>query len=117
VVEAHVAGPRATAQRRDLLERFARALDSGRRPDSGSGARGAAQPPSIAPDFVVGAIDTLLAAKLMDGEAASAPEMLPGLLHFVVTQYLGEAAAWEEMTAAPLATWNARREAAAEPPR
>ena len=31
--------------------------------------------------------------------------MLPGLLHFVVMQYFGEDAAWEEMTAAPLATW------------
>lgn len=110
LVEAHAAGPRALAQRRETMERLARALDSGR------GERSWGRPPEIAPDFVVGAIDTLLAAKLMDGEAASAPEMLPGLLHFVVMQYLGEGAAWEEMTAAPLATWNARREAAAEMP-
>lgn len=110
LVEVHAAGPRAMAQRRELMERLARALDSGREE------RPSARTPAVAPDFVVGAIDTLLAAKLMDGEAASAPEMLPGLLHFVVMQYLGESAAWEEMTAAPLATWNARREAAAEMP-
>jgi AcrR family transcriptional regulator len=110
LVEVHAAGPRALAQRRELMERLARALDSGREE------RPAGNPPAVAPDFVVGAIDTLLAAKLMDGEAAKAPEMLPGLLHFVVMQYLGESAAWEEMTAAPLATWNARRDAAAEMP-
>lgn len=110
LVEVHAAGPRATAQRRELMERLARALDSGREERQQDG------PPAIAPDFIVGAIDTLLAAKLMDGEAASAPDMLPGLLHFVVMQYLGETAAWEEMAAAPLATWNARREAAAEMP-
>ena len=50
----------------------------------------------------------------MDGDAERAPEMLPGLLHFVVMQYFGEDAAWEEMTAAPLATWQA---AAPRPPR
>jgi hypothetical protein len=49
----------------------------------------------------------------MDGDAERAPEMLPGLLYFVVMQYFGEAAAWEEMSAAPLAQWKARRERAA----
>ena len=51
----------------------------------------------------------------MDGDAER-PRTLPGLLHFVVLQYLGEEAAWEEMTAAPLAQRQARREAAAEMP-
>jgi len=111
LVEVHAAGERPLARRRELMERLARALDSGREelgPDH--------SPPPIAPDFIVGAIDTLLAAKLLDGDAAKAPEMLPGLVHFVVMQYLGESAAWEEMAAAPLATWQARREAAAEMP-
>jgi AcrR family transcriptional regulator len=112
LVEVHAGGETALAKRRELLELLSRALDSGR------GERGGQAPPRIAPDFVVGAIDTLLAAKLMDGEAAKAPEMLPGLLHFVVMQYLGESAAWEEMSAAPVATWQARRTAAAQmPPR
>ncbi len=111
LVEVHAAGPRAMSRRGELMGRLAKLLDSGRE-EQPSG-----RPPSIAPDFIVGAIDTLLAAKLMDGEAASAPEMLPGLLHFVVNQYLGESAAWEEMAAAPLATWKARREAGSEVPR
>jgi len=110
-VEVHAAGERALAQRRDLMERLSRALDSARREIPSRQA-----PPPVASDFIVGAIDTLLAAKLMDGDAARAPEMLPGLLHFIVMQYLGEAAAWEELTAAPLATWKARRAAAAQMP-
>lgn len=109
VVEVHAAGERSLAQRRDLMERLSRALDSARREIPSRQA-----PPPITSDFIVGAIDTLLAAKLLDGDAARAPEMLPGLLHFVVMQFLGETAAWEEMTAAPLATWQARRKAAAQ---
>jgi AcrR family transcriptional regulator len=112
LVEVHAAGERSLALRADLMERLSRALDSARREIASRQA-----PPPITSDFIVGAVDTLLSAKLLDGDAAGAPEMLPGLLHFVVMQYLGESAAWEEMTAAPLATWTARREAAAEMPR
>jgi AcrR family transcriptional regulator len=111
LVEVHAAGERALAQRRELMERLSKALDSARHEIPSRNA-----PPPVTSDFIVGAIDTLLAAKLLDGDAERAPEMLPGLLHFVVMQYLGESAAWEEMTAAPLATWRARREAAAQGP-
>jgi AcrR family transcriptional regulator len=114
LVEVHAAGERPLVLRRELMERLSRALDSARDEIPSRQA-----PPPVTSDFIVGAIDTLLAAKLLDGDAERAPEMLPGLLHFVVMQYLGESAAWEEMAAAPLATWKARREAASElpPPR
>jgi AcrR family transcriptional regulator len=111
LVEVHAAGERSLSQRHELMERLSRALDSARREFSSRQA-----PPPITSDFIVGAIDTLLAAKLLDGDAEHAPKMLPGLLHFVVMQYLGEAAAWEELTAAPLATWQARRAAASRVP-
>jgi len=111
LIEVHAAGKRPLAQRADLMERLSRALDSARREIPSRQA-----PPPITSGFIVGAIQSLLAAKLLDGDAERAPEMLPGLLHFVVMQYLGESAAWEEMTAAPLATWSARRQAAAELP-
>jgi len=111
VIEVHAAGERSLAQRRDLMERLSRTLDSARREIPIRQA-----PPPITSDFIVGAIDTLLAAKLLDDDAEHAPAMLAGLLHFVVMQYLGEGAAWEEMAAAPLATWQARRAAAAEVP-
>ncbi|HEY5816254.1 MAG TPA: hypothetical protein VIS95_07930, partial [Solirubrobacterales bacterium] len=105
------AGERPLALRREMMERFSRALDRARREIPTRQA-----PPPVASDFIVGAIDTLLSAKLLDGDGERAPEMLPGLLHFVVMQYLGESAAWEEMTAAPLATWQARRAAASQGP-
>lgn len=108
-VEVHAAGERALGQRRELMERLSRALDSARREIPSRQA-----PPPVTSTFIVGAIDALVCAKLMDGDAERAPEMLPGLLHFVVMQYFGEAAAWEEMTAAPLATWRSRREAASQ---
>lgn len=110
-VEVHAAGERALAQRADLMERLSRALDSARREIPTRQA-----PPPVTSTFMVGAIDTLVCAKLMDGDAASAPEMLPGLLYFVVMQYFGETAAWEEMTAAPVATWHSRRGAASQLP-
>jgi AcrR family transcriptional regulator len=113
LVEPHAAGERAMAQRRDLMERLSHALDGARREIPSRHA-----PPPVASSFIVGAIDSLVSAKLMDGDAEHAPEMLPGLLYFVVMQYFGEAAAWEEMSAAPLAQWEARRErAAASPPK
>ncbi len=111
LVEPHAAGERAMAQRRDLMERLSHALDGARREIPSRQA-----PPPVTSSFIVGAIDSLVSAKLMDGDAERAPEMLPGLLYFVVMQYFGESAAWEEMSAAPLATWDARRERAANIP-
>ena len=110
-VEVHAAGERALAQRRDLMERLSRALDSARREIPTRQA-----PPPVTSTFMVGAIDTLVCAKLMDGDAAHTPEMLPGLLYFIVMQYFGEDAAWEEMTAASVSTWQARRGAASQMP-
>jgi AcrR family transcriptional regulator len=110
-VEVHAAGERSLALRRDLMERLSRALDSARREIPSRQA-----PPPITSTFMVGAIDTLVCAKLMDGDAERAPEMLPGLLHFVVMQYFGEKAAWEELTAASVATWKTRRESASQLP-
>lgn len=110
-VEVHAGGERALAQRAELMERLSRALDSARREIPSRQA-----PPPITSTFMVGAIDTLVCAKLMDGDAERAPEMLPGLLHFVVMQYFGEDAAWEELAAASVATWQTRRESASQLP-
>jgi len=110
-VEVHAAGERSLAQRADLMERLSRALDSARREISTRQA-----PPPVTSTFMVGAIDTLVCAKLMDGDGGRAPEMLPGLLHFVVLQFFGEKAAWEELTAASHATWQTRRDAASQLP-
>jgi AcrR family transcriptional regulator len=110
-VEPHAAGGAALAEHDLLMERLSRAIDGARREISSRQA-----PPPVTAPFMVGAIETLVRAKLMSDEPETAPEMLPGLLHFVVMQFFGEDAAWEEMTAAPLATWHSRREAATRMP-
>ena len=111
IVEPHAAGGRALEQHNRLLQRLADALDAApREPSARPG------PPAVTSSFMVGAIEALLRTKLMAGEAERVPEMLPGLLYFAVVQYYGEEAAWEEMSAAPVAQWSARREAASEMP-
>lgn len=110
-VEVHAAGGRALTQHDRLMERLSHAIDSARREIPSRQA-----PPPIGAAFIVGAIETLVRAKLMDGDAERAPELLPGILHFVVMQYFGEEAAWEEMASASLASWSARRSAAREVP-
>jgi AcrR family transcriptional regulator len=111
LVEAHAAGGAALAEHDLLMERLSSAIDGARREIPSRQA-----PPPVTATFMVGAIETLVRAKLMSDEPETAPEMLPGLLHFVVMQFYGEDAAWEEMTAAPLATWASRREAATRMP-
>jgi AcrR family transcriptional regulator len=111
LVEPHAAGGAALAEHDLLMERLSGAIDGARREISSRQA-----PPPVTATFMVGAIETLVRAKLMSDEPETAPEMLPGLLHFVVMQFYGEDAAWEELTAAPLATWASRREAAARIP-
>jgi len=111
LVEVHAAGSAALAEHEILMERLSHAIDGARREIPSRQA-----PPPVTATFMVGAIETLVRTKLMSAEPETAPEMLPGLLHFVVMQYFGEDAAWDEMTAAPLATWATRREAATRIP-
>lgn len=110
-VEAPAAGGDAMAQHDLLMERLSRAIDGARREISTRQA-----PPPITAAFMVGAIETLVRTKLMSDEPETTPELLPGILHFVVMQFFGEQAAWEELTAAPIATWHSRREAATRIP-
>lgn len=102
-IEVHAAGGEALAKRNEVMERFARAIDSGR--DEAA----LQSPPSVTGTFMVGAIETMICTRLMDGEPERIRDLLPGILHFVVLPYFGEDAAWEELTAAPLASWDAAR--------
>jgi len=111
LLEPHAAGGAALAEHDLLMERLSRAIDGARREISSRQA-----PPPVTATFMVGAIETLVRTKLMSDAPETAPEMLPGLLHFVVMQFYGEDAAWEELTSAPLATWASRREAATRIP-
>lgn len=110
-IEAHAAGGKALAQHDRLMEQFAGVIDGAR-----AETRSRTSPPPTTAAFMVGAIESLISARLLNGEASKAPGALPGILHFVVVQYLGPEAAWEEMASAPLATWDSRRRAASELP-
>ncbi len=111
-VEVHAAGGDALTHHEVLMERLSHAIDGARRENSSRQA-----PPPVTAAFMVGAIETLVRSKLMsDDPPETAPELLPGILHFVVMQFYGEDAAWEELTAAPIATWHSRREAATRIP-
>jgi len=105
-IEALAAGGDAMAQHDLLMERLSRAVDGARREIPSRQA-----PPPVTAAFMVGAIEQLVRSKLLSDEPETAPELLPGILHFVVMQFYGEDAAWEELTAAPIATWHSRRAA------
>jgi len=110
-VEALAAGGDAMAQHDLLMERLSHAIDGARREISSRQA-----PPPVTAAFMVGAIETLVRSKLLSDEPETAPDLLPGILHFVVMQFYGEDAAWDELTAAPIATWQSRRAAATRIP-
>ena len=103
-IEVHAAGGKALEKRNEVMARFAAAIDSARNEASAQ-----ASAPSVTGAFMVGAIETMVTTRLMDGEPEKIRDLLPGILHFVVLPYFGEDAAWEELTAAPLASWDAAR--------
>ena len=101
---------------RDLHERHLGRLSDGLDLAREDLPAGVAPPPSTAA-FTVGALETLLRAKLIAGDAERVPEMLPSLLYMAVMPYFGGEVAWEEMAAAPVASWSSRRRTASELPR
>jgi AcrR family transcriptional regulator len=106
-IEVHAAGGEALAKRNEVMERFARAIDSGR--EAAPPHSRQSTPPPVTGTFMVGAIETMICTRLLDGQPEKIRDLLPGILHFVVLPYFGEDAAWEELTAAPLASWDAAR--------
>jgi AcrR family transcriptional regulator len=98
VVEVHVVGGPSLSRRAEVCERFAQALDGGRR--AGGGDR---SPPPITAQFMVGAIESTLSSALISGEPQAFAAAVPELTHLVVSAYLGEATAGEELAAATAA--------------
>ena len=110
IVEPLTAGGQAREKHEWLLERLSEDLDEARRESTGE------TPPQSTSAFTLGAIETLLRGKLMAREVDETRELLPTLLYLAVMPYFGEAAAWEEIMAAPLAGWESRRIASSERP-
>jgi AcrR family transcriptional regulator len=98
VVEVHVAGGPALATRAEVSERAIEAIDLGR--SEGAAGGGA---PSLTAAFLLGAVESTLSAALARGEPGAFAEAIPGLTHMIVSAYLGEEAAAEDVAAASAA--------------
>lgn len=92
VVEVRAARGQAWAKHQQLIERFARAVDSARHEH---GARVMTTP--LTAQFVVGAIEESLATEIGAGRAATVERLLPDLAHLAVLNYFGEDEAWLEL--------------------
>jgi AcrR family transcriptional regulator len=95
LVEVHVAGGPALAARAELCERLAGAVDAGR--DEGNGA--GPSPPPVTAAFLIGAVEAAVAGALLSGRPRAFAAAVPELTHMIVSTYLGEDAAAEELAA------------------
>jgi AcrR family transcriptional regulator len=94
LVEAHVAGGPALRRRAEVQDRFVAAIDAARREP---GPR--PSPPPITAQFMAGAVESALTGALAAGEPAAFTAAVPELTHMIVSTYLGEDAAADELAA------------------
>lgn len=92
LIEVRAARGQAWAKHQQLVERFARAVDSARHEPN---ARATVTP--LTAQFVVGAIEESLATEIGAGRAATVERLLPDLAHLTVLNYFGEDEAWLEL--------------------
>ena len=92
LIEVRAARGQAWAKHQQLVERFARAVDSAR---SQRGARPTVT--QLTAQFVAGAIEETLATEISAGRAAEVERLLPDLAHLTVLNYFGEDEAWLEL--------------------
>jgi AcrR family transcriptional regulator len=92
LIEVRAARGQAWAKHQQLIERFARTVDSAR---DERGARPGVTP--LTAQFVVGAVEETLATEIAAGRAAGVERLLPDLAHLTVLNYFGEDEAWLEL--------------------
>lgn len=93
VVEAQAAGSRVLARRAEVLGELAKLIDRGRSVASPTG-----EPPALAAETVVGAVFSVLHARLLDDRSTQALGRLQGsLMSMIVLPYLGAGAARREL--------------------
>jgi AcrR family transcriptional regulator len=90
IVEVLAAGPRALARRDAAMERFRRVVEAGR-----DEAGVSPSVPALAGETAVGAIYEVVYARILRGEVAQLPELLPDMLYCVVAPFLGPGEAAE----------------------
>jgi len=104
VIEVRAARGQAWAKHQQLIERFARAVDSARLQP---GSRPTVTP--LTAQFVVGAIEESLATEIGAGRTATVERLLPDLAHLAVLNYFGEDEAWLELASPELTPVDQRR--------
>jgi AcrR family transcriptional regulator len=92
VVDALGAGPRVLARRARVLETLTRVVEEGR-----SEVKAGAGPPPMTAEGVVGAVLSVLHARLLDRDGDPLVELLNPLMAMIVLPYLGQAAATREL--------------------
>lgn len=92
IVEALAAGPEAIARRNALMKRLAEMLRRGAEtvPDSN-------HPPALTAETVIGGIYEVVYARVLAGEAAELPNLLPELAYSAMLPYLGHDRAQREL--------------------
>lgn len=93
IVQWLAAGPRALEYRQQLLERIANAVDEGRTART----RGSPEPPQLVAEGVVGAVASVLHARLTRSQPGALIELTNPLMGMIVLPYLGVAAAHREL--------------------
>jgi AcrR family transcriptional regulator len=93
VVEALAAGPRALEYRGTVLAQLIAAVDEGRTEMP----KGAREPAPLTADGVIGAVLSVIHARLLQAEHPPLTELLGELMSMIVGPYLGPAAARREL--------------------
>jgi AcrR family transcriptional regulator/DNA-binding MarR family transcriptional regulator len=93
VVEALAAGPRALEYRGEVLAGLIAAVDEGR----SELPKGVRQPAPLTADGVVGAVFSVIHARILQAQRLPLAELLPELMGMIVGPYLGRAAARREL--------------------
>jgi AcrR family transcriptional regulator len=91
IVEALAAGEAALLRRAVLVGELAAVIDRGR------DQQGAAQPPAVISQAVVGAVLSVLHARLLDREPQPLADLQPALMSMIVLPYLGPQASRSEL--------------------
>ena len=92
VVDALAAGPSVLELRTSVLGQLAWVVDGGREQPRGR------QPPALTGEGVVGAVFSVIHARLLAGDPAPLAELVAPLMSMIVLPYLGPATAAKELT-------------------
>jgi AcrR family transcriptional regulator len=97
VVDALAAGPRVLERRARVLDALTTIVDRGRSAEAKSGRGTSSSPPPLTAEGVVGAVLSVIHARMLDNERRPLIDLLSPLMGVVVLPYLGRAAAQGEL--------------------